>query len=256
MIPQTDQSVAWTVGPEAPRLPINHVDVWRIPLNPPPAILIRLQSCLSESEIQRAQRFRFAEHQRQFIAAHGCLREILSRYLRVTPDHLEFQFSEFGKPSLTGELAASGVTFNLSHSNEIGLVAISLGRAIGIDVEYIREDLADEQVARRFFSDHEVTEFLALPLEQRKIAFFTCWTRKEAYIKARGEGLSMPLNQFDVSINPDAPAELLHTRPDPAQALQWRLYALYPGQGYVAALATEGQPASLGCWQWADIALI
>lgn len=249
---QTDKHQSWVAGPAAPQAPTNCVDVWRIPLNPPDSALIRLENWLTRDERQRAWRFRFPEHQRQFTAAHGCLREILSRYLRVTPDRLEFETGSYGKPYLAGELAADGLTFNLSHSNEIGLVAVSQKRAIGVDIEFIRADLVDEQVARRFFSDREVTEYLALPVEQRKDAFFTCWTRKEAYIKALGEGLSMPLNQFDVSIKPEEPAELLQTRPDPAQALQWRLYALYPGQGYVATLAVEGQPDSLYCWQWSE----
>jgi 4'-phosphopantetheinyl transferase len=252
MSPDDDAQI-WAAGPAMPDGPGDCIHIWRILLNPPSASLVQLEKLLSQVERRRAERFRFPDHQRRFVAAHGCLREILSRYLNTSPEKIDFETNAFGKPSLAKDFYATGLTFNLSHSNEMGLIAIGSRRAIGIDIEHVRSDLADEQVARRFFSKREVTELLSLPVEQRQVAFFTCWTRKEAYIKGRGEGLSMPLDQFDVSIKPDQPVELLQTRPDPAQALQWKLYALYPGRGYVAALAAEGQPGLLNCWQWVEV---
>ncbi len=114
----------------------------------------------------------------------------------------------------------------------------------------MRPDLADEQIARRFFSNIEVDAYLSLPDQFRNEAFFTCWTRKEAYIKARGEGLSMALDEFDVSLIPGEPAKIINTRPDPAQALQWKLYPLYPSPGYCAALAVQGDEQIVHGWQW------
>ena len=178
------------------------------------------------------------------------MRDILARYLSLAPEEILFQVSQFGKPFLVDEHFSRGLTFNLSHSHELGLVAIAIQRAVGIDIEHLRADLVDEQVARRFFSQHEVETYLSLPPEIRKEAFFNCWTRKEAYIKAIGEGLSMPLDQFDVSLTPGEPARLIATRPDPAQALHWNLYALHPGNGYTAALVVNGSPTVLQFWHW------
>jgi 4'-phosphopantetheinyl transferase len=251
-IQPAEESQTWLSGPTAPRWEPEFVHVWRIPLNPSAPLLARLERWLSQDERERAQRFRFDNHREQFISAHGCLRDILGRYLSKTPDVLCFNTSAYGKPSLMSEFGGDELAFNLSHSHELGLVAVASRRAIGVDIEYIRSDLADEQVARRFFSSREVDALLSLPKDMRKEAFFTCSTSKEAYIKALGEGLSMPLDQFDVSLAPGEPAKLLETRPDPAQALQWKLYALQPGSGYAAALAVEGRPGPIHCWQWTE----
>jgi 4'-phosphopantetheinyl transferase len=248
----TVDSQFWLPGPSALVSEAEFIHVWRIALNPPAPLLTRLERWLSPDERERAQRFRFDHHREQFITAHACLRDILGRYLSMTPEVLRFDVSAYGKPGLTNEFGGGKLTFNLSHSYELGLVAVADRRAIGVDIEYIRADLADEQVARRFFSNLEVEALLSLPKELRKEAFFTCWTRKEAFIKALGEGLSAPLDQFDVSLLPGGPAELLETRPDPAQALQWKLYALAPGSGYTGALAVEGQPGPINCWQWTE----
>jgi 4'-phosphopantetheinyl transferase len=242
----------WLPGPNRPGWGSEFVHVWRIPLNPLAPLLARLESWLSDDERERANRFRFDNHREKFIAAHGCLRDILARYLSMTPEALHFKTNSYGKPSLIDEINGGQLSFNLTHSHELGLVAISSRRAIGVDIEYIRSELADEQIARRFFSNREADALLSSPLELRKEAFFACWTRKEAFIKAIGEGLSMPLDQFDVSLLPGEPAELLETRPDPAQALQWKLYALQPGSGYAAALAVEGRPVQIQCWQWTE----
>jgi 4'-phosphopantetheinyl transferase len=251
MPPVIDAQI-WLPGPTALAQEAEFVHVWRIPLNPSAPLLARLQGWLSQDERERAQRFRFDNHREQFIAAHGCLRDILGRYLSITPEALCFEISAYGKPSLIHENSGDQLTFNLSHSHELGLVAVSSRRAIGVDIEFIRAELADEQVARRFFSPGEVETLMSLPKEMRKEAFFTCWTRKEAFIKALGEGLSAPLDQFDVSFLPGKPAVLLETRPDPARALQWKLYGLQPGSGYAAALAAEGQTVPIQCWQWTE----
>jgi 4'-phosphopantetheinyl transferase len=132
----------------------------------------------------------------------------------------------------------------------VALYAVARGREVGIDLEFIRRDLEVEQIAERFFSRQEIATLRALPADLRRDAFFLCWTRKEAYIKARGEGLSLPLDQFDVSLIPGEPAALLSTRPDSDEALRWSLQELPLGSGYVAALAVEGRGRSFSCWQW------
>ena len=142
------------------------------------------------------------------------------------------------------------IRFNLSHSHGKALYAISRGREVGVDLEFIRCDLEAEQIAERFFSHSEIETLRALPPSLRKYAFFLCWTRKEAYIKARGEGLSMSLDQFDVSLTPGKPAALLRTNPDSDEALRWSLRDLKPASGYAAALAIRGSDFTLSCWQW------
>jgi 4'-phosphopantetheinyl transferase len=132
----------------------------------------------------------------------------------------------------------------------VALYAVARGREIGIDLEFMRCDLEVEEIAERFFSRRETATLRALPTDLRKYAFFLCWTRKEAYIKARGEGLSLPLNQFDVSLIPGEPAALLSAQPDSDEALRWSLHEMTIASGYVAALAVEGRGWSLSCWQW------
>ncbi len=138
----------------------------------------------------------------------------------------------------------------MSHSHGVALYAVTRDREVGIDLEFIRRDLEVEQIAERFFSRRETATLRALPTALREYAFFLCWTRKEAYIKARGEGLSLPLDQFDVSLIPGEPAALLSTQPDSDEALRWSLQELTLASGYVAALAVEGRGWSLSCWQW------
>jgi 4'-phosphopantetheinyl transferase len=233
-----------------PGLAKGDVHVWLLQLDLPPDKLADLWQILDAEEQVRASRFHFEHHRQRYISAHAGLRLILARYLNSPPTAIRYQFTEYGKPSLAPEINPPGLTFNLTHSHELGLVAVGIEQAIGVDIEHIREDLADEQVARRFFSAQEVQTLLSLPDEMRNRAFFNCWTRKEAYIKARGEGLSMPLDAFDVAIMPGEPALLMNTRPDPAQALQWNLYDLFLGSDYAAALAVQGAASSLSCWQW------
>ena len=135
----------------------------------------------------------------------------------------------------------SSLSFNLAHSGGMAIYAFSRHREIGVDLEFIREDLADEKIAERFFSECEVADLRSLPAELRKRGFFDCWTRKEAYIKARGEGLSMPLDEFDVAFVPGEVAALLRNHKDQAEVTRWSMKSLTVPDGYVAALVAEGQ---------------
>jgi 4'-phosphopantetheinyl transferase len=195
---------------------------------------------LSQDEVERAGRFHFPRHRNHFIVARGLLRTILASYLDVKPSELRFSYAAKGKPSLENFLNRSNLKFNLAHSHERAIYGFTRNREVGIDIEFEREDLADEDVAKRFFSKAEVAALQTLSPEERKTAFFRCWTRKEAYIKARGEGLSMPLNQFDVSLTPGEPAALLRNRTDVNEISRWSMQSLSVDPGYVAALVVEG----------------
>ncbi len=163
---------------------------------------------------------------------------------------MRFAYSAYEKPALAADFAHSRLQFSVSHSGELVLVAVALGRAVGVDVERIRTDIAVGQIATRFFSAHEQDALARLAADRQHEAFFACWARKEAYIKARGDGLNLPLDSFDVEFLPGRPARLVETRHDPAEARRWTLQELDAGEGYQAALAVEGEGWKLKCWQW------
>jgi len=240
----------WFAAPE--RLSLSHgvVHVWRASLDQSPWELAHFQSTLDDEEGSRAERFYFSRDRERFIVARGVLRTLLGRYLDRSPESLSFSYSAHGKPALASESGADAIRFNLSHSHGTALYAVTRGRELGVDLELIRCDLEADQIAERFFSRSEIVTLRALPPGLRMHAFFLCWTRKEAYIKARGEGLSMPLNQFDVSLIPGEPAALLSTQADSDEVPRWSLRNLTPASGYAAALAIQGRDLTLYCWQW------
>jgi 4'-phosphopantetheinyl transferase len=238
--------------PPPPELTLSNaeVHVWRVALDPAKSCVECLQRTLSADELARAARFHFPRDRRRFIVARGVLRDILGWYRGVQPSALGFRYSAYGKPELADDADEDGLRFNVSHSHEMALFAVTRGREVGVDIEYLGREIAGEEIAERFFSAHERASLRALPAAMKHQAFFNCWTRKEAYIKAHGEGLSLPLDQFDVSLVPGEPAALLATHSDPQEVLRWSLRALTPGLDYVAALAVEGQGWQLSCWQW------
>lgn len=245
---QVNTQSVWNPPPEALALESNEVHVWRAALDVEPAYLKRLEQMLSDDERERARRFFFEEHRGRFVVARGLLRSILAKYLNIAPNHLEFIYGAYGKPTLTGRFAIGDIRFNMSHSGELAVYAIARGREVGIDIERQRADFATREIAEKFFSPREVTALLNLPEHVQCEAFFNCWTRKEAYIKARGMGLSLPLDQFDVSLVPGEPAALLDTKDDPTEASRWRFQELLPGPGFAAALAVAGHNWQLKCW--------
>jgi 4'-phosphopantetheinyl transferase len=226
--------------------------VWRASLDLPAPRIQALQHDLSEEELQRAERFHFQRHRGRFIAARGLLRTILGRYLKTDPGLLRFRYGPRGKPELGGEAGRSGLCFNISHSHGLALFAVTYGREVGVDVERIRSDLDGEKIAERFFSPREAAALRRLPAEVRQEAFFACWTRKEAYLKAIGEGIALRLDQFDVSVSPGDPATLLSIHGDRAEASHWSLKALDPGPGYMGALAVKGDGWEPRCWRWEE----
>ena len=224
----------------------HQVDIWRISLDLPPATVKLMESTLSADEAQLAARFHFPADKVRYIATHGCLHDILSRYLHYEPGQLTFSNNQYGKPALNNHK----LEFNLSHSSDFSLVAITRDRKVGVDVECIRMNMEHESIANRFFSANEVSELMALPADLRIVGFFNCWTRKEAYIKAQGMGLSLPLESFDVSLTPSAPVTLRATRPDSDMAALWTIMALEVAPGYSAAVSVFGQDLELRLWDW------
>ncbi len=226
-------------------LPSDEVHVWLASLN------ISSRTCasyydtlLSPDERARADRLRFSHLREAFIAARGLLRILLGRYLDMPPANARFSYNEQGKPQLAPTADASlndvNLHFNLSHSESLALYAITRIGPVGVDVEHLYplEDM--HHLVARFFSAREQAAFNTLPAHQKPLAFFTCWTRKEAYSKARGEGLTLPLTQFDVSLKPGTPARLLADRQNPDAVSTWSLHDLPPIPGYTAALAIKG----------------
>jgi len=243
----------WRSPPETLVLGCDEVHVWRATLDQTPSQIQSFLHNLAADEQARAERFYFEKDREHFIAARGVLRAILGGYLNRPPECLSFCYNSHGKPALAGESDGDAIRFSVSHSYGVALYAVTRGREVGIDIERIRFDLEVAEIAERFFSRREVAMLRTLPSEVQRQAFFRCWTRKEAYIKARGEGLSLPLDQFDVSLAPGEPAAVLGTQPDPSEASRWSLQELAAGPGYEAALAVEGQDWRLSCWQWPDL---
>ena len=227
----------------------NEVHLWRIDLDALRPSEVRWQKILSSDEAARAARFHFAVDRQRFSISRGVLRTILACYLGADAKGLRFSYSNKEKPSLREPFSESGVTFNISHSGAIALLAFARRRDVGVDVEQVRSDFEVEGIANRFFSEHERQQLAVLSQEQRFEAFFRCWTRKEAYIKATGDGLSLPLHQFDVSILPGHSDALIATRPDQSEARRWLLREVPAGDGYVAALCVRGRDWKLKDWR-------
>jgi 4'-phosphopantetheinyl transferase len=240
----------WLPGPAAPRMSHEEVHLWRIDLTRADAVDFAV---LSDDELERAARFHFESDRSRFRVARAALRSILSRYANLLSDALMFSHNAYGKPFLTNPRAA-GLRFNLSHSKDVALLAVAREREVGIDVEFMWPDFATTEVAEHFFSTAEVATLAGVECRLRTRAFFNCWTRKEAYIKARGEGLSLALDSFDVSLKPGQPAALLNTRRDSADVSRWSMYELFPMAGYAAAIAVErcASPARMRHFSFAD----
>lgn len=217
------------------------VHVWRYRLDRPASEIAASQNLLCSTEKQRMQRLRITTVRNRFIVARGILRRVLAAYLNQDPAGIHFDYHEFGKPYLASRPHGEDIQFNLTHSHDCALLAITRFPIVGIDTEYPRDKVEHEAIAKRFFSPAENAALRKLRADQRERAFYHCWTCKEAYIKARGDGLRYPLHNFDVSVDPDKPAKLLATRPDPKEVLRWTLMKLEVPLPYAAALVVEGQ---------------
>lgn len=230
----------------------SEVHVWLASLEQPLECVQQLRETLSADEETRATRFYFEKDRRHFIVARGILRALLACYLQATAAELRFAYNEYGKPVLQFPERQPALNFNLSHSHELALYAFAYERAIGVDIEYMRPLSSGEYIdlARHFFSPGECATLDSLPESARRQAFFNCWTRKESYIKARGMGLSIPLDSFDVSLAPAEPAALLASRDAPDTVANWSLRALTVPADYAAALLAGGHEWSVCYREW------
>ena len=226
---------------EAPlKLDRGEVHLWRLNLEVIGDAVEQWTPVLSGDEQKRAARFHHARDRKCFAVTRSTLRQLLGAYLKADPKLLAFTYSEQEKPYLAGPEAASGIVFNVSHSGNLALLAFARGRMVGVDVEQTDRKIDPVAIATRFFSEAERKRLVSLPAEQRTDAFFLCWTRKEAYIKATGKGLSLPLRQFDVSMTPRDQNALLATRPDPLERSRWSMRDIPVLPGYAAALCVSG----------------
>jgi 4'-phosphopantetheinyl transferase len=239
----------WRPPPAEFALAEDEVHIWHARLDLSEAQCQALARLLSPDERKRAQRFYFEQHRQRFIAGRGILRLILGRYLRLAPHQLQFSYEPRGKPGLTDSCGGEGLRFNLSHSQDLALFAVTCDRAIGIDLEQIRPLSDTEQLAQRFFSPREYAAICASPPPQKQATFFRYWTCKEAYLKATGEGIAR-LKQIEVVLAPEA-SPSLHDISGHRQVLtRWRLEELVPADDYAAAVAVAGRDWQLKCWNF------
>lgn len=224
------------------------VQVWASWLNLPDALLRRLEATLSPDERQRAARFVFARDRQAYIASRGILRNILSQYTNFAPESLVFEYNYEGKPVLTAGCGGNWLHFNVTHSGQLALYALRQGGEVGVDVEQMRELEDLEALAESTFSAAETAALRALPAYQHVEAFFTCWTRKEAFIKAVGKGLSYPLKDFDVSLRPGDPPRFLRIANEDSG--KWSLIELRPAVGFIGAVAVPAPEVSVHMGWW------
>lgn len=208
-------------------------------LDAEPAIIPDLLKQLDSAERDKASRFIFERDRFRFIVGRARLRQALSAFLNVRPDEVGLVYGERGKPALAPPFAYSNLRFNVSHSNDVAVYAFSLGREVGVDIEAVRPLPYLDQIADRFFSVNEKNAYFALDPSDKLVGFFSCWTRKEAFIKALGDGLYFPLDSFDVSLVPDEPARILCAKGMPGDSCGWRLSGFSPAPGFVAAVVAE-----------------
>jgi len=225
----------------------NEVHVWRVFLDVTTVELESLLGFLSVDEVARAGRFHFERDQKRFIAARGILRKILGSYLNKRPEKICFEYSSHGKPMLAHNPGDDNICFNLSHSGAFALYAVTLRKKIGIDIESIRDNVSVEQVAQQFFSQNEIRSLEKIDINKRSELFFQYWTRKEAFLKARGEGISFPMEQCDISLINGRVLSPVTAQDNNREVSRLYVQDLFPGNGYAAAIAIEGGDWNISC---------
>ncbi len=225
------------------------VHVWRAGLDASPGDLDALRALLDEDERGRAAAFAFERDRRRYLASHAALREILAGCLGTEPAGLAFALGPHGKPRLADAQNAGDLRFNMSHSGEVALYAVARGREVGIDVEVIRHDLEFEQMANQFFCPSEAAAIRDASGEEKALAFFECWVRKEAWVKAVGCGLSVPLDRFEVPMPAPESPRVLQPKHEPGA---WSVQLLDVGPGHAAALVVEGDGCTLALRDWPE----
>jgi 4'-phosphopantetheinyl transferase len=218
------------------------VHVWTLRTGASDAVAANFEPVLAPDEKDRAARFRFDRLRHSFVIRRGALRYLLGRYLDRHPASIRFNYGSKGKPAVA---SAVGIEFNTTHSGGLSVFAFTVGCQIGVDLEQIRLLTETQHIADRFFCSEEAAEIMSLPPSERERAFFYCWTRKEAYVKAIGDGLSAPLDEFRVTLQPNQPARFIHLAHDMKAAKAWTLHDLRLASDYAAALAYRDRQRSL-----------
>jgi 4'-phosphopantetheinyl transferase len=238
----------WPVPRVRPTLKVDEVHVWAASLDQPVASERALESLLSLQELNRAERFRSDRDRRRYVVAHGILRRVLASYRQADPKALRFTIGKNGKPALSDESGPTALRFNLSHTEDMTLIALTLGRELGVDVECVRPISELDSIVEIYFTSRERDMLRTMDDTARRDAFYRCWTRKESYAKATGGDLSVALRGFDSMLS-SAPAD----RPAldaPREPSGWNLHDLLPADGYVGAVAINGPVGRLLSWQW------
>ncbi len=228
----------WLNRPDNFFLEENHIQIWKADLDVSEPFRKSLWNFLSRDEQKRAEKFRINDDCNNFIAARGILRFLLGRYLNIEPERITFDYGEYGKPIVVND---DSLRFNISHSNGVGLFAFTQKLELGVDIEFCKREIEIIAIAKRFFSQNEIKALSTLSGEDRVTGFYNCWTRKEAFIKAIGEGLSFPLDKFEVSLSPAKSAKLLAVNCDTKAELNWSLRSFKPYQNFIGALAFRGE---------------
>lgn len=229
----------WCTAPSELSLSRSEIVIWRAWLGGGPSLVRDLEGTLSRDEKSRASRFHSSHDRDRFIVARGILRELLGGYLNARPGELCFRYGSQGKPSLEVGNSYPPISFNISHTQDIAAYAFAFGQ-IGVDVERFRTDFDIVEIADRFFSATELKELSALPPDLKREAFFLCWTRKEAYIKARGEGLQIELGTFSVALTPGCPARFT-SGVDPI----WQIDSFLTVEQCPSAVVYQGPPCAI-----------
>ncbi|HTR42237.1 MAG TPA: 4'-phosphopantetheinyl transferase superfamily protein [Pseudomonadales bacterium] len=245
-----DSKLIWKLPPGQPPLAGRDVHIWEASLNKSGERFLSLEQMLSQDERARARQFKFETDRNRFIAGRGLLRTILGSYAQTDPAQLHFTYSKRGKPALRDISGQSMLHFNVAHSKDLILIAVTRACAVGVDVEWIHPINDAEDIAARFFSPRETAKLMALANEQRIPAFFYLWTRKEAWLKATGDGISEMLNQVEVSFLPEEPASVLAISGNVEAAQRWTMMGLPPAPGFAAAITMEARDLQFSCWQW------
>jgi 4'-phosphopantetheinyl transferase len=241
-----------TMQPNGLQLRADEVHVWCVDLDDPSDSSASLHALLDEEERSRSARFRYERDRQRFIVAHAVLRKLLARYIGTCPEQITYQHNEFGKPDLHSSWC-SRLKFNLSHSAGLALIAVTGDAEVGVDLERIRMQSDLNEVVSSFFSPAEYEELMALPDERRSEAFFGCWTKKEAYFKASGCGLTIPLDSFSVAFTGVAdttPVDLIQPTDNGHTARRWAVHTLAPAAGYAGALVVGDNRRRLREWLW------
>jgi 4'-phosphopantetheinyl transferase len=239
------ENILWPSRPTAPPLAGNEIHVWATALSVAADVLERFSATLSPDEKERANRFKFEKHRNRYIAGRGVLRAILGQYLDVRAADLRFVFSANGKPAFAPDFAGAGIHFNLANTEDLALIAVTRVGAVGVDVECVRQVKDVDELVARFFSPRENALFQKVPDDQKPAAFFNLWTRKEAMLKATGEGITRSLSLVEVSFLPSEPARLLAIAGDATASERWKMWELGPANGFVGAVAIEGGTSNI-----------